>query len=281
MYQIKTKNKILSLDNPVVMGIINTTPDSFSDGGKYLQTNKAIEQALAMVEQGVKILDIGGESTRPGAPEVALKEELNRVIPVIEGIRKHTELMISIDTSKAEVMTQAVAAGADIINDVCALSLPGALQAAAIADVPVCLMHMQGTPRTMQLNPQYRDLITDIKTFFDERIDACQQAGINKDKLILDLGFGFGKTLQHNYQLMNQIKAFDDFGLPMLLGVSRKSMIGKLLDNEADQRLAGSLAAALYGLQQGAHIFRVHDTQATLDAIKVWQACRNPSLVTQ
>ncbi|KPV97679.1 Dihydropteroate synthase [Pseudoalteromonas sp. P1-9] len=265
--------KVLDLSQTHIMGILNLTPDSFSDGGSYQQVDSAVISAVAMLENGATIIDIGGESTRPGAPDVALEEELARVIPVIEAIRKKSDCLISIDTSKAEVMRQAVNAGADIINDVRALQEPNALATAAELGVPVCLMHMQGQPRTMQSNPHYDDVITDIKQFFVERIGACETAGISCDKIILDPGFGFGKTLAHNYHILKYIDEFKMMGCEVLAGLSRKSMIGNLLGRDVDQRLAGSVAGALIAAQKGAKIIRVHDVTETADALNVWQAC--------
>lgn len=265
--------KVLDLSQTHIMGILNLTPDSFSDGGSYQQVDSAVISAVAMLENGATIIDIGGESTRPGAPDVALEEELARVIPVIEAIRKKSDCLISIDTSKAEVMRQAVNAGADIINDVRALQEPNALATAAELGVPVCLMHMQGQPRTMQSNPHYDDVINDIKQFFVERIAACETAGISRDKIILDPGFGFGKTLAHNYHILKYIDEFRMMGCEVLAGLSRKSMIGNLLGRDVDQRLAGSVAGALIAAQKGAKIIRVHDVTETADALNVWQAC--------
>ncbi|TMO83217.1 dihydropteroate synthase [Pseudoalteromonas spongiae] len=265
--------KVLDLSQTHIMGILNLTPDSFSDGGSYQQIDSAVISALAMLENGATIIDIGGESTRPGAPDVALEEELARVIPVIEAIRKKSDCLISIDTSKAEVMRQAVNAGADIINDVRALQEPNALATTAELGVPVCLMHMQGQPRTMQSNPHYDDVINDIKQFFVERIAACEATGISRDKIILDPGFGFGKTLAHNYHILKYIDEFRMMGCEVLAGLSRKSMIGNLLGRDVDQRLAGSVAGALIAAQKGAKIIRVHDVTETADALNVWRAC--------
>ncbi|MEI4549073.1 dihydropteroate synthase [Pseudoalteromonas spongiae] len=265
--------KVLDLSQTHIMGILNLTPDSFSDGGSYQQIDSAVISALAMLENGATIIDIGGESTRPGAPDVALEEELARVIPVIEAIRKKSDCLISIDTSKAEVMRQAVNAGADIINDVRALQEPNALATTAELGVPVCLMHMQGQPRTMQSNPHYDEVINDIKQFFVKRIAACETAGISRDKIILDPGFGFGKTLAHNYHILKYIDEFKMMGCEVLAGLSRKSMIGNLLGRDVDQRLAGSIAGALIAAQKGAKIIRVHDVTETADALNVWQAC--------
>lgn len=254
---------------PVVMGILNTTPDSFSDGGKFQHLDIALNQVEQMVSDGAGIIDIGGESTRPGAAEVSEQEELDRVIPLIEAVKRHINVAISIDTSKAGVMKQAVASGADIINDVRGLQNEGCLQVAAKANVPICLMHMQGMPRTMQDNPQYKDVVDDIIEFFDERIEACIAHGIKREQLIIDPGFGFGKTLTQNYQLLANLRAFKTLGLPVLSGTSRKSMIGKLLNNEVEDRLIGSVTTAVIAAQQGANIIRVHDVKETVEALKV------------
>ncbi|MBD1582279.1 dihydropteroate synthase [Pseudoalteromonas sp. S16_S37] len=270
------RDRALCLDKPQIMGIVNVTPDSFSDGGNYYRTDNAVSQALSLLEQGATILDVGGESTRPGAPDVACQEELKRVIPVIEEIRRNSDCVISVDTSKAEVMRQAVEAGADIINDVRALQEPGALQVAAdYPDVAICLMHMQGQPRTMQKNPTYNDLISDIKAFFTMRLLACEKHGIDAQRIILDPGFGFGKSLVHNYELLGNFESFQSLGLPLLAGLSRKSMFGNLLNRETNERLAASLAGALICAQKGAHIIRVHDVQQTADVLNVWHAACN------
>ncbi|WP_421418534.1 dihydropteroate synthase [Pseudoalteromonas lipolytica] len=269
------RGRTLHLDTPVVMGILNVTPDSFSDGGNYCQLDSAVKQAHTLLEQGAKIIDIGGESTRPGAPDVSLEDELDRVIPLVKALRKTSDCIISIDTSKSEVMRQAILAGADIINDVRALQEPGAIEVlASYPDVAICLMHMQGQPRTMQSNPQYEDLFADINDFFSERIEACEQAGIQQQRIILDPGFGFGKTLAHNYEILNRFDEFNQFNLPVLAGLSRKSMIGNLLNKSTNERLAGSLAGALIAAQNGAKIIRVHDVSETLDVLTVWQACK-------
>lgn len=273
------RGRTLHLDSPLIMGILNVTPDSFSDGGCFYQTDSAVIQARKLLADGATILDIGGESTRPGAPDVSLDEELNRVIPAIKAIRNHSDTVlsdcvISIDTSKSEVMRQALLAGADMINDVRALQEPGALDVASQCDdIAICLMHMQGQPRTMQSNPQYEDLITDISYFFKQRISACEDAGIKRDQLILDPGFGFGKSLAHNYELLKRFDEFSLFDLPVLAGLSRKSMIGNLLNRNTKERLAGSLAGALIAAQNGAKIIRVHDVKETADVLAVWQAC--------
>lgn len=259
----------LSKNHPQVMGILNVTPDSFSDGGKHNSTQAAVEQALKMVEAGASIIDIGGESTRPGAPDVSAEEEVARVVPVIEALRPVTEAVLSVDTSKAVVMRGALAAGADMINDVRALQEPGCRDVVAEYQAPVCLMHMQGQPRTMQSDPHYDDLFKEIDSFFQEQIYACINAGIGKDKILLDPGFGFGKTLTHNYQLLQRLEYFHHFDMPLLVGMSRKSMIGSVTDRQVDQRLAGSLAVATIAALKGAQIIRVHDVSETLDAVKV------------
>ncbi|MED5511518.1 dihydropteroate synthase [uncultured Pseudoalteromonas sp.] len=268
------RGRILRLDSPVVMGILNVTPDSFSDGGSYCQLDSAVKQAKTLLNQGAKIIDIGGESTRPGAPDVSLEDELERVIPLVKALRASSDCIISIDTSKSEVMRQAIIAGADIINDVRALQEPGAIEVLAqYPEVAICLMHMQGQPRTMQSNPHYDDLFADINEFFAERLAVCEQAGIQSERIILDPGFGFGKTLAHNYQILNKFDLFNQFKLPVLAGLSRKSMIGNLLNRDTNERLAGSLAGALIAAQNGAKIIRVHDVQETVDVLSVWQAC--------
>ncbi|RDH81195.1 MAG: dihydropteroate synthase [endosymbiont of Galathealinum brachiosum] len=261
---------LLSSNKSLVMGILNTTPDSFSDGGRFNTVESALTQALEMHRQGAVIIDVGGESTRPGAEEVSVSDELQRVIPVIELIRKQSDVCISIDTSKPEVMSAAVNAGADIINDVNGLRANGALEACASLNVPVCLMHMQGAPRTMQVNPHYKNVVDDIKCFFEQRIKSCVDAGIKRNNLILDPGFGFGKSLEHNLQLLKNLNEFQSFDLPLLVGLSRKSMLGAILENApSDQRLYASVAAAVLARTNGASLFRVHDVQPTVEALKV------------
>ena len=262
----------LLLDRPRIMGIVNVTPDSFADGGLHDTTELAVAQALMLAEQGADILDVGGESTRPGTEEVSLQEELRRVIPVIERLAQLTTLPISIDTSKPEVMRAAVAAGAGLINDVLALRRDGALEAAAELGVPVCLMHMQGEPRSMQDDPQYEDVVAEVHSFFTQRLFACEMAGISKKKLLIDPGFGFGKNLEHNLRLLRQLSRFVELGVPVLAGLSRKGMIGKLTGREVDDRVVGSAVAALIAVQNGAQIVRVHDVAATVDALRVWSA---------
>lgn len=280
--QLNSKGRSLSLDRPHVMGILNVTPDSFSDGGRFSQVEQALAHARQMVEEGATLIDIGGESTRPGAPDVSVQEELDRVIPVVERMGQELDVMISLDTSKAVVMREGCAAGGHLINDVRALLEPGALSAAAEADVPVCLMHMQGQPRTMQAEPHYDDLLGEVRAFFDERIAACLAAGIARQQLLLDPGYGFGKTVAHNYRLLAEQQKLLDYGLPLLVGMSRKSMIGALLGRSVDERLAGSLACALIGLQHGARIIRVHDVRSTMDALRVgWMTMTGQDFVSR
>lgn len=267
---LHSKGRTLDLSRPQVMGILNVTPDSFSDGSRYQQLDVALRHASQMVQAGATLIDIGGESTRPGAAEVALEQELERVVPVVERLAAELDVWISVDTYKAEVMTATMAAGAHLINDIRALEAPGALAAAAEAGVPVCLMHMQGAPRTMQLAPHYENLLGEIHDYFQQRIAACVAAGIPRERLILDPGYGFGKTLDQNYELLARMDEFADFGLPLLVGLSRKSMIGQLLDRPVDERLAGSLSLALYAYTRGAHIIRVHDVKETVDALRVF-----------
>ncbi|WP_434998572.1 dihydropteroate synthase [Vibrio scophthalmi] len=273
--KITANNKTLDLSQPHVMAILNVTPDSFSDGGQFHSLDNALMQAQKMITAGVSIIDIGGESTRPGAPDVTLEEELARVIPVIKAIRAKYDVWISIDTSKAEVMRQAIAAGADIINDVRSLREPGALEVAAHAGLPICLMHMQGQPRSMQTNPHYDDLLQEVGDFLQERIDACEAVGIAREQLILDPGFGFGKTLAHNYQMLAHLERFHQFNLPLLAGMSRKSMLFKLLDKAPSECVAASVSCATIAAMKGAQIIRVHDFEQTLDAVKVVSATLN------
>ena len=270
--KISANNKTLDLSRPQVMGILNVTPDSFSDGGQFNSIDSALERVRRMIDAGVTIIDIGGESTRPGAPEVTLEDELERVIPVIRAIRQQYDVWISVDTSKAEVMRQAVAAGADLINDIRALREPGALEVAAQAQVPVCLMHMQGQPRTMQAHPHYEDVLSEVAAFLEERVAACEAAGIKKEQLILDPGFGFGKTVEHNYHLLAHLEEFHKFGLPILAGMSRKSMIFKLLDKQPADCMVSSVTCASIAAMKGAQIIRVHDFEETLEAMRVVEA---------
>jgi dihydropteroate synthase len=265
--------RLLVLDRPRIMGIINVTPDSFADGGEHATVDAAIAHGLQLAEEGADILDIGGESTRPGAQDVSIDEELRRVIPVIEALAKQTALPISVDTSKPEVMRAAVAAGAGMINDVHGLRREGALDAAAALRVPVVLMHMLGEPRSMQDAPQYDDVVADVHRFLAERIFAAEMAGIAKKNLVVDPGFGFGKTSAHNLLLLAQLERFTELGVPVLAGLSRKKTIGELTGrDDPHQRVHGSVAAALFAAQRGAKLLRVHDVAATVDALKVWNA---------
>ena len=271
--QLDCAGRALILDRPRVMGIVNVTPDSFSDGGEYDSVDAAVAHALRLAEEGADILDIGGESTRPGADEVSLEEELRRVIPVIERLAKETSLPISIDTSKPEVMRAAVAAGAGMINDVYALRREGALDAAAALGVPVVLMHMQGEPRAMQAAPEYDDVVAVVHRFLAERIFSAEMAGIAKKKIVVDPGFGFGKNTAHNLALLARLDRFADLGVPVLAGLSRKRTIGELTcRTDPHDRVYGSIAAHLIAVQRGATLLRVHDVAATLDALKIWNA---------
>ncbi len=262
----------LDFSSPRVMGVLNVTPDSFSDGGRFLHIDDALRQAEEMVAEGAAIIDIGGESTRPGAAAVPLEQELARVLPVIEALAAAFDVPISIDTSKPEVMRAAVNAGARMINDVTALSSPGAIAAAAESAVPVCLMHMQGKPRTMQQTPQYGDVVADIMRYLSDRVAACEAGGIARNRLLVDPGFGFGKTKAHNLALLKGLGTFQRLGLPLLVGLSRKSMLGAVTGRTVEERLAASVAAALMAVERGARIVRVHDVAETVDALALWQA---------
>ncbi|KGQ26720.1 dihydropteroate synthase [Gallibacterium anatis] len=273
--KLYSKNqRVLDLSQTQVMGILNVTPDSFSDSGKFFSLDKALYHAEEMLKQGASIIDVGGESTRSMAEEVTLQQELDRVIPVVEAIRQRFDCWISVDTSKAEVMKAAADAGMDLINDIRALTEENALQTAAELDLPVCLMHMQGQPKTMQANPEYQNVVEEVLAWLLQRAEICEQAGVRKENIILDIGFGYGKTLQHNYQLLNHLEQFVATGYPLLIGLSRKSMIGNLLQKDVNHRLVGSVAGALISVMKGAHIVRVHDVEATVDALKVWQATK-------
>lgn len=271
--QLDCAGRALTLDRPQVMGIVNVTPDSFSDGGAHDTLEAAVAHGLRLVAEGADLLDIGGESTRPGAGEVSLEDELRRVIPVIERLAEETELPISIDTSKPEVMRAAVEAGAGMINDVYGLRRDGALEAAATLGVPVVLMHMQGEPRSMQAAPDYDDVVANVHRFLAERIFAAEMAGIGKKRIIVDPGFGFGKNTAHNLALLAQLERFSELGVPVLVGLSRKRSIGELTGREQPlERVSGSVAAHLIAAQRGAKILRVHDVAATVDALKIWNA---------
>lgn len=269
--------KILGFDIARVMGIVNVTPDSFSDGGQHGSTEAAIAFALRLVEQGADLLDIGGESTRPGATEISEAEELQRIIPVIEALAKQITIPIAIDTSKPGVMRAAVNAGASIINDVFALRRDDALDVAAELKVPVILMHMQGKPDSMQAAPHYDDAVVEVHSFLTQRIFACEMAGISKKNIVIDPGFGFGKSLEHNLALLAQLQRFVELGVPVLAGLSRKAFIGTLTGRGVDERVYGSVATALIAAQNGAKIIRVHDVAATVDALKIWNAVARQS----
>ncbi|WP_374248718.1 dihydropteroate synthase [Thermomonas sp.] len=271
--QLDCNGRVLRLDRPQVMGIVNTTPDSFSDGGAHFDAEAAVAHGLRLAEEGADILDVGGESTRPGSQEVPVEEELRRVVPVIEGLARKTALPISIDTSKPEVMRAAIDAGAGMLNDVYGLRREGALDAAAELGVPVVLMHMLGEPRSMQASPEYDDVVGEVHRFLAERIFAAEMAGIARKNIVVDPGFGFGKTTAHNLQLLAQLERFTELGVPVLAGLSRKRTIGELTGrSEPRERVAGSVAAHLVAAQQGALLLRVHDVAAMVDALKVWNA---------
>ena len=257
------------------MGVLNVTPDSFSDGGNFVAPEKAIARAMQMVEEGAAIIDIGGESTRPGAPPVSLEDELQRVIPVIEALSATVSVPLSIDTRKPGVMQAAVAAGAGLINDVNALQEPGAVEMAASLEVPVCLMHMQGVPETMQEAPAYDDVVDEVTTFLDARAKACLQQGIPRERILLDPGFGFGKTTEHNLLLLQQLDRLVGCGYPVLVGLSRKSLIGKVLGLPVDKRLYPGIAQAVLAVWQGATLVRCHDVEATREALEMCQAVRH------
>ena len=261
----------LDLAHPKVMGIVNVTPDSFSDGGRYASSAAAIEHAQQLIADGADLLDIGGESTRPGAAEVSEQEELDRVLPVIEGLRD-IAVPLSIDTCKPSVMRAAIKAGASLVNDVNALQAKDALQAVADSDAAVCLMHKQGTPQTMQQQPRYADVVAEVSGFLRERIAAAETAGIARARIVIDPGFGFGKALTHNLDLLRHLEALRALGVPVLAGLSRKSMLGALTGRAVDDRVAASVAAALLAVQRGAAIVRVHDVRETVDALKVLMA---------
>jgi dihydropteroate synthase len=264
----------LDLATPRVMGVLNVTPDSFSDGGRFADRTAAVDHALCMVEAGAGLIDVGGESTRPGAQAVGAEEEIGRVIPVIEALAARTNVPISVDTSKPAVMTAAVRAGATLINDVRALREPGALAAAAATDAAICLMHMQGEPRTMQVDPRYGNVVAEVRDFLRERAEACVAGGIAPERLVIDPGIGFGKRLEHNLALLAGLPALTGLGWPVLIGVSRKSMFGTLLGRAVEERVAGGVAAATAAVLAGASIVRTHDVAAAVDAVKVAIALR-------
>ena len=270
--KLYANNKVLDLSVPRIMGILNFTPDSFSDSGQFYQLDKALIQVEKMLNAGADIIDIGGESTRPNAEEVSVEQELERVVPLVDAVRKRFDCWISVDTSKSQVMAESAKVGMDLINDIRALQEPQALETAVKLGLPVCLMHMQGQPRTMQNNPQYQNVVEEVLQFLQKRTALCIQAGIKAENIIWDMGFGFGKSVQHNYKLLQQLSRFTAQGYPVLAGLSRKSMIGAVLDKSVEQRVVGSAAGALIAAMNGATILRVHDVEATADVLKVWQA---------
>lgn len=279
--QLNCGSATLNLSQPVVMGILNTTPDSFSDGGHCYRDGKlnlelTIRYAKQMLEEGASIIDVGGESTRPGALMVSEQQELDRVVPVVEALVRELGAVVSVDSSNASVIRESAKVGAGIINDIRALQREGALEAAAATGLPVCLMHMQGEPETMQKAPSYEnDVVTNVSDFLQERISACYAAGINKERILLDPGFGFGKTLEHNLQLLARLGEMAKLGFPLLVGLSRKSMLGALLKRDINERLPGSLALALAAAERGAAIIRVHDVAATVDVLRVMSAIQS------
>lgn len=265
----------IDLNQPCVMGILNLTPDSFSDGGLFINKDNALKHVSQMINDGAQIIDVGGESTRPGADEISEDEECQRVIPVIQAIREISDIPISIDSSKTEVMKQAVSAGASMINDVNALRAEGAVELVAELNVPVCLMHMQGLPRTMQHTPSYKNVVQEVKDFLKQRIGVCEIAGIKRSNIIIDPGFGFGKTLEHNLSLFKHLEEFEELNVPILVGVSRKSMIGAVLnDAHVEERLYGGVALATLAAWMNTNILRVHDVKATVDALKLCLAVK-------
>jgi dihydropteroate synthase len=266
---LRCADRTLDLTQPVVMGVLNVTPDSFSDGGRFASVDAAVEAGLRMAAEGAALIDVGGESTRPGAQPVSVEDELQRVLPVIERLRAATPVIISVDTSKAQVMRAAAAAGAGFINDVRALREPGALEAAAASGCGLCLMHMQGDPRTMQVAPHYEDVVAEVRAFLAARVAACRAAGIEAARLSVDPGFGFGKNLEHNLRLLRHLPELVADGPPLLVGLSRKSTVGKLTGREPDERACGSVALAVIAVLKGARLVRAHDVAATVDALKV------------
>lgn len=262
----------LDLGRVAVMGILNLTPDSFSDGGLFLSRDQAVSHALKMADEGADIIDVGGESTRPGTLAVSVQEELDRIVPVIEALRREVEIPISIDTSKPQVMREAVSAGAGMINDVKALREENALATAAELSVPVCLMHMQGEPRSMQVNPTYKDVVVEVRDFLSARRQACLDAGVDEKKILIDPGFGFGKTLEHNLELLRNLSELKSVGAPVLVGLSRKSMIGKAIGLPVDKRLHASVALAILAVRTGASVIRLHDVAATREAVRMVEA---------
>jgi len=269
LIMLKLNNHAFDLKRPLLMGILNITPDSFSDGGKYLTLNEALKRAHEMIEEGVDIIDIGGESTRPGSEPVSLDEELKRIIPIIEALKKDSDIAISVDTYKPQVMKEAIDRDVAMINDVYALRQPGAIDVIKHSKVGICLMHMQGTPQTMQINPHYTNVVSEVKSFLEARANDLVIEGIKKSRMILDPGFGFGKTFEHNIELLQHLESFNSLKLPVLVGLSRKSFIRKILNGEHDDHLSGSIAAAIFSVIKGAKILRVHDIKETKSALNI------------
>jgi len=279
MKLLKCGDKLLDLSSPVIMGVLNVTPDSFSDGGRYLQIDDALHQAESMIREGALIIDVGAESTRPNACPVSEQQELDRLLPVIERIKQQLDVVISIDTSTPKVITESASLGAGLINDVRALQREGALVAAAATGLPICLMHMQGQPNTMQQQPHYQSVVDEVQSFLQQRIDACIAVGIAREQLLLDVGFGFGKTLAHNLELLRRLAEFEVFAIPILVGMSRKSMLGAILGGApVNERLFAGLGAATIAVINGASIVRTHDVKATKEAIAVAFAVKNLEL---
>ena len=266
---LKLNKHAYDLKRPLVMGILNITPDSFSDGGKYLDFSDALKRAHAMIEEGVDIIDIGGESTRPGSDPVSIDEELKRIIPIIEALKRGSNIAISVDTYKPAVMKEVIDMDVAMINDVYALTQPGAIDVIKKSEVGICLMHMQGTPKTMQINPTYKNVVSEVQSFLKGRAEMLISEGIDQSRIILDPGFGFGKTFEHNIEMLKKLESFQSLKFPLLVGLSRKSFIRKILNGEHDDHLSGSISAAIFSVLKGAKILRVHDVKETLSALKI------------
>ena len=266
---LKLNKHAYDLKRPLVMGILNITPDSFSDGGKYLDFSDALKRAHAMIEEGVDIIDIGGESTRPGSDPVSIDEELKRITPIIEALKRDSDIAISVDTYKPEVMKEVIDMDVAMINDVYALTQPGAIDVIKKSEVGICLMHMQGTPKTMQINPTYKNVVSEVQLFLKGRAEMLISEGIDQSRIILDPGFGFGKTFEHNIEMLKKLESFQSLKFPLLVGLSRKSFIRKILNGEHDDHLSGSISAAIFSVLKGAKILRVHDVKETLSALKI------------
>ena len=266
---LQLNKHVFDLKRPLIMGILNITPDSFSDGGQYLTLDSALKRAHQMIEEGVDIIDIGGESTRPGSDPVSADEELKRITPIIEALKKESDIAISIDTYKPQVMKAVIDMDVAMINDVYALSQPGAIEIIKESNVGLCLMHMQGTPKTMQVNPQYTNVVSEVKLFLEARVNHLTLEGIDQSRIILDPGFGFGKTFEHNIELLQHLESFQSLKFPLLVGLSRKSFIRKILNSNSDDHLSGSLSAAIFSVIKGAKILRVHDVKETKSALKI------------